>query len=65
MSDYCSPNASICLEPLSKAHHGCKVSCTGLYADVQYTADAPKEMTEEENTRTSLTLIAGLLGNFP
>ena len=31
---YCSPNASSCYESQAKDNHGCRVSCTRLYADV-------------------------------
>ena len=36
---FCSPNATSCYTAVSRDTHGCKVACTGLYADVQFTED--------------------------
>ena len=33
---YCTPKASSCIEEVSRQDLGCKVSCTGLYADKEY-----------------------------
>ena len=35
----CSPSAAACYTAVSKNITGCSVSCTGLYADVQFTED--------------------------
>ena len=43
VSDYCSPNASSCYDAVSKDDYGCRVSCTGLYADIYHTDDAEKD----------------------
>ena len=44
----CSPNSSACYTAVSTAPHNCKVSCTGLYADVLFADNAPVEMTEKD-----------------
>ena len=36
---FCAPNASACYTAVSKNTYSCLVSCTGLYADVQFTTD--------------------------
>ena len=33
---FCSPNASVCYSGLARHADGCSVSCTGLYADVDF-----------------------------
>ena len=57
VSNYCSPNASSCYAAVSKDIHGCKISCTGLYADVMYTDDVPEEVTEQEKMRQILAMV--------
>ena len=36
---FCAPNASACYAAVAFNYDGCRVSCTGLYADVQFTDD--------------------------
>ena len=37
---YCSPNASACYKEVSTSDpYGCSISCTGLYADIEFTED--------------------------
>ena len=45
---FCSPNSSACYTAISTKPHNCKVSCTGLYADVLFADNAPVEMTERD-----------------
>ena len=54
-SSYCSPNAFTCYESLSKDNYGCKVSCTGLYADVN--ADVELEVSDDR-ARKMLSILA-------
>ena len=51
VSSYCSPNASSCYEALSKDTYGCRVSCTGLYADVEVEV-------EDDSTRQMFGILA-------
>ena len=36
---YCSPASSACAREVSSSLHGCSVSCTGLYADIEFAED--------------------------
>ena len=36
VSDYCTPNDFSCYSKVAKITQDCRVSCTGLYADVWY-----------------------------
>ena len=36
---FCPPTSSGCYRTVALADHGCRVSCTGLYADVGFTPD--------------------------
>ena len=60
MSNFCSPNASTCYQALAKDNHGCRVSCTGLYADLTYTNDAPMELSPQEKIRNNFKNLAEL-----
>ena len=48
MSSYCSPNAFSCYEALSKDTHGCRVSCTGIYADVEFAKNMHSKDSEKK-----------------
>ena len=58
VSPYCSPNASVCLTSISTNDLGCRGSCSGLYADIAYTDDAPKVLTYRERTRKEIMALA-------
>ena len=36
---FCAPTSSDCYTAASSAPQGCRTSCTGLYADVEFTED--------------------------
>ena len=41
---YCSPTVSECIKAASSSTFGCKVSCTGLYADVVFAENGNKKL---------------------
>ena len=62
---FCSPNASACYSAISKQTHGCRVSCTGLYADVWFIKDTIlKDMSKQGNIYFSEYLIKRCSGTF-
>ena len=46
--------ASACYTAVSKGRLGCRVSCTGLYADVEFTENDAKKQAEDQATFDSL-----------
>ena len=46
----CSPNKTLCLTSLRKKDFGCRVPCTGLFADVSYIEGNPDEITKDGAT---------------
>ena len=42
-TNYCTPNATPCIANVTAGYPECQVSCTGLYADVQYVQQDTKE----------------------
>ena len=46
--------ASACYTAVSKSRLGCRVSCTGLYADVEFTENNAKKQAEDQATFDSL-----------
>ena len=57
---YCAPNASACVRLLSRKSYGCRVSCTGLYADVlHYNTD-----TENREDSQKLKWIQAVYRNY-
>ena len=55
---FCPPSATPCWQSLAQDTHGCRVSCTGLYADIDLVEDAPVEYTYKDNVQDKLTLLA-------
>ena len=43
MENYCGPHSATCLEEIELHTSDCRVSCTGLYSDVNFYNDANKE----------------------
>ena len=43
-TDYCTPNATSCISNVTNLYPQCQVSCTGLYADVQYVQDTKEDI---------------------
>ena len=50
---YCSPAEHGCYTAISRETFGCRISCTGLYADTEF--------TEDKTTSDLLNLVAGIL----
>ena len=46
---FCSPNASDCYMTVSEKTHGCRVSCTGLYADIEHNDDKMAKFINENH----------------
>ena len=46
----CNPNDTLCFTPLKKKDFGCRVSCTGLFADVSHIEGNPDEITKDGAT---------------
>ena len=60
---FCSPDKSACYTAVSSNITGCMVSCTGLYADVQFTEDRllGKDLTATGNRNISLKMSFDIL----
>ena len=54
----CLPSASACWQRLAQDTHGCRVSCTGLYADIEVVEDAPLEHSYKENVQDKFEMLA-------
>ena len=58
----CSPAAFGCYTQVSSNFHGCLVSCTGLYADVQFTPDDKlnfaQKTSDTEDIRKNIEILA-------
>ena len=53
---FCSPKSSSCYTTVSRDDQGCRVSCTGLYADVEF--------IEDKILKTKYNIVKGELGCF-
>ena len=60
--DFCTPIAFDCYTTIAKNITGCDVSCTGLYADVQFTEDKVLSQTLREDIQTVKASIEVLKG---
>ena len=47
----CTPNETVCSTKMRKDSFGCRVSCTGLYADVSYSKGNPEDTTMDEEDK--------------
>ena len=43
----CTPNETVCATEIRKDPFGCRVSCTGLYADVSFSEGNPEDTTKD------------------
>ena len=59
----CSPNGTACWSGIDENSLGCRVSCTGLYADALYTKD-PTEKKLINQLKENLEEYTGYKKNF-
>ena len=57
--DFCTPMAFDCYTTLARNMTGCDVSCTGLYADVQFTEDKVLSQSLREDIQESIEAFKG------
>ena len=51
VSKICTPNETVCSTKIRKNSFGCRVSCTGLNADVSYSKGNPEDTTMDEEDK--------------
>lgn len=56
-SGYCSPSASSCWEKLASERFGCRVPCSGLYADIQHTQESPLDHNIDQKIKLLATQV--------
>ena len=54
---FCSPNVSACYKKVQDKPSNCGVSCTGLYADVEFTKDTILDSDQERERQNLLPLL--------
>ena len=63
VSKICSPNQTACSTQMKKDSFGCRVACTGLYADVSYSKGSPEDTTMDDEDRILDTEVFSKLVN--
>ena len=60
----CSPNETLCFTPLRKKDFGCRVSCTGLFADVVHIEGNLDDATKDGATILDSEVFSELIADY-